>query len=168
MTSLPAAAISPDKLISDSAIPTFSIPASFIPENNEDLGNEITRLAGHINAAQYRFLKLLAVLIERDAWGGGSGIKSPAHWLNYYCCINIGAAAETRRALHIVFSDANGQKIERALYPQFKPEQLRPGQFIPSRSEIPETGPDQPLALELDNQELGLNIDCETAHRVAG
>ena len=97
MTSIPAAAISLDKLISDSAIPTFSIPASFIPENNEDLGNEITRLAGHINAAQYRFVKLLAVLIERNAWGGGSGIKSPAHWLNYYCGINIGAAREKVR-----------------------------------------------------------------------
>ena len=67
-----------------------------IPETNEDLGNEITRLAGHINAAQYRFLKLLAVLIEREAWGG-SGIKSPAHWLNYYCGIALGAAREKVR-----------------------------------------------------------------------
>ena len=59
-----------------------------IPDNNEDLNHEITRLAGHINAAQYRFLKLLAALIERDAWGG-NGIKSPAHWLNYYCGISL-------------------------------------------------------------------------------
>jgi hypothetical protein len=45
-----------------------SASAFFIPENNQELGEAITRLAGHINAAQYRFLKLLAALVERDAW----------------------------------------------------------------------------------------------------
>ena len=50
-----------------------------IPDDNADLANEITRLAGHINAANYRFLNLLAVLIEREGWGHESGIKSPAH-----------------------------------------------------------------------------------------
>ena len=67
-----------------------------IPDNNEELNHEITRLAGHINAAQYRFLKLLAALIERDAWSG-NGIKSPAHWLNYYCGISLGPAREKVR-----------------------------------------------------------------------
>ena len=60
------------------AVATFTIPA-----DNEELSDVLTRLAGHINAAQYRFLKLLAALIERDAWLGHSGMKSPAHWLNY-------------------------------------------------------------------------------------
>lgn len=68
----------------------------FIPEDNVALSSELTRLAGHINAAQYRFLKLLAVLIEREAWGEG-GMKSPAHWLNYYCGIDLGAAREKVR-----------------------------------------------------------------------
>ena len=68
-----------------------------VPDNNEALGEALTRLAGHINAAQYRFLKLLAALIERDAWHGGSGMKSPAHWLNYYCGIDLGAAREKVR-----------------------------------------------------------------------
>lgn len=67
-----------------------------IPEDNEQLNQEITRLAGHINAAQYRFLKLLAALIERDAWNG-NGIKSPVHWLNYYCGISLGPAREKVR-----------------------------------------------------------------------
>ncbi len=71
---------------------TYSIPA-----DNEELAAEITTLAGHINAAQHRFLTLLAALIERDAWGDGGGIKSPAHWLNYYCGINLGAAREKVR-----------------------------------------------------------------------
>ena len=69
---------------------------TFIPQDNAALSDEITRLAGHINAAQHRFLTLLAALIERDAWAG-HGIKSPAHWLSYYCGIDLGAAREKVR-----------------------------------------------------------------------
>lgn len=67
-----------------------------IPTNNTELSQEITRLAGHINAAQHRFVTLLAALIERNAWEG-NGIKSPAHWLNYHCGIDLGAAREKVR-----------------------------------------------------------------------
>jgi hypothetical protein len=69
---------------------------ALIPQDNAALSDEITRLAGHINAAQHRFLTLLAALIERDAWEG-NGIKSPAHWLNYHCGIDLGAAREKVR-----------------------------------------------------------------------
>ena len=69
---------------------------TLIPQDNAALSDEITRLAGHINAAQHRFLTLLAALIERDAWAG-NGIKSPAHWLNYHCGIDLGAAREKVR-----------------------------------------------------------------------
>ena len=69
---------------------------TLIPQDNAALSDEITRLAGHINAAQHRFLTLLAALIERDAWAG-NGIKSPAHWLNYNCGIDLGAAREKVR-----------------------------------------------------------------------
>ncbi len=88
MTAMPP--ISPSS--ASPAVATFSIPA-----NNEELSEALTRLAGHINAAQYRFLKLLAALIEREAWEGHSGMKSPAHWLNYYCGIDLGAAREKVR-----------------------------------------------------------------------
>ncbi|HAJ76832.1 MAG TPA: hypothetical protein DCM64_10295 [Gammaproteobacteria bacterium] len=88
MTSMPSPA-----LFSTEAL----VDPSWIPADNQQLSDEITRLAGHINAAQHRFLKLLAALIEREAWGGGSGIKSPAHWLNYYCGIALGAAREKVR-----------------------------------------------------------------------
>jgi hypothetical protein len=69
---------------------------ALIPQDNAALSDELTRLAGHINAAQHRFLTLLAALIERDAWEG-HGIKSPAHWLNYHCGIDLGAAREKVR-----------------------------------------------------------------------
>lgn len=80
-----------------SAASALPVATFTIPENNQELGEAITCLAGHINAAQYRFLKLLAALVERDAWLGGSGMKSPAHWLNYYCGIDLGAAREKVR-----------------------------------------------------------------------
>ena len=92
MTSMP-----PSSIFIDGPVSNLILPPSFIPADDGDLGNEITRLAGHINAAQYRFLKLLSALIERNAWGGDSGIKSPAHWLNYYFGIALGAAREKVR-----------------------------------------------------------------------
>jgi len=64
--------------------PEPPLSTSSIPEDNDALRDAITRLAGHINAAEYRFLKLLAALLERAAWLGDSGFKTPAHWLNYY------------------------------------------------------------------------------------
>ncbi|OGT74161.1 MAG: hypothetical protein A3H44_13605 [Gammaproteobacteria bacterium RIFCSPLOWO2_02_FULL_57_10] len=79
-----------------SPLPTAPFNSLLIPADNATLSNEITRLAGHINAAQHRFLTLLAALIERNAWEG-DGIKSPAHWLNYYCGIDLGAAREKVR-----------------------------------------------------------------------
>ena len=66
--------------------PEFSIVDP--PKNNSDLENEITLLAGHINAATYRFLKLIAEFDKREAWGD-FGIKSCAHWSNWKCGIAI-------------------------------------------------------------------------------
>lgn len=62
-----------------------------MPQDNDELNNEITSPAGHINTATYRFLKLLAEQIRRGAWSDGGATKSPAHWLNYRCGITIGA-----------------------------------------------------------------------------
>jgi len=77
--------------------PEISQASTEIPADAQALAAAITRLAGHINAAQYRFLKLLVALVEREVWDDGGGIKSPAHWLNYYCGIDLGAAREKVR-----------------------------------------------------------------------
>jgi hypothetical protein len=61
-----------------------------------DLVNAITELAGHLNAAQARFLALLAELDRRDAWAEW-GVRSCAHWLNWKCGLNLGAAREKIR-----------------------------------------------------------------------
>ncbi len=67
----------------------------------ENLKDEITRLAGHLNAANHRFLKLIAEFDRRKGWSDG-GTQSCAHWLNWKCGIDMGAAREkvrTARAL---------------------------------------------------------------------
>ncbi|MDA1372927.1 MAG: hypothetical protein O2971_19535 [Proteobacteria bacterium] len=104
MTSMPSPSIFSGEAIADNAAsanhttsPDPNPVPTWIPASNQALSDEITRLAGHINAAQYRFLKLFAVLVERKAWGGDSGMKSPAHWLNYFCGIDMGAAREKVR-----------------------------------------------------------------------
>jgi Domain of unknown function (DUF222)/HNH endonuclease len=62
-----------------------------------ELATEISTLAGHINAAQYRFLKLIAEFDRRKGWSDGF-TQSCAHWLNWKCGIGMGAAREKVRA----------------------------------------------------------------------
>jgi hypothetical protein len=63
---------------------------------NDQLADKITTLAGQINAAEYRFLKLIAEFDLREAWAAG-GIRSCAHWLNWKCGISMGTAREKVR-----------------------------------------------------------------------
>jgi len=45
-------------------------------------------------------IKLIAEFDERKAWGDGGGVKSCAHWLNWKCGIDMGAAREKVRVAH--------------------------------------------------------------------
>ena len=60
------------------------------------LAAEITTLAGHLNAAQYRFLKLLDEFDREQGWAG-PGIRSLAHWLNWKCGLGDLVAREKVR-----------------------------------------------------------------------
>jgi Domain of unknown function (DUF222) len=62
----------------------------------ETLKNEITRLAGHLNAANHRFLMLIAEFDRREGWSDGA-TQSCAHWLNWKCGISIVTAREKVR-----------------------------------------------------------------------
>ena len=64
-----------------------------------ELEAEITELAGHLNAAQYRLLALIAEFDRRNGWSDGA-CASCAHWLNYKCGIALGAAREKVRVAH--------------------------------------------------------------------
>ena len=61
-----------------------------------DLIDQITELAGHLNAAQARWLALIAEFDRRKAWAEW-GVKSCAHWLNWKCGLDLGAAREKLR-----------------------------------------------------------------------
>jgi hypothetical protein len=61
-----------------------------------ELVSEITTLAGHLNAGNARFLALIAELDRRQGWAEW-GVRSCAHWLNWKCGIDLGAAREKVR-----------------------------------------------------------------------
>lgn len=65
----------------------------------DELEAQITELAGHLNAAQYRWLLLIREFDRRLGWGDGK-LASCAHWLNFKCGLNLGAAREKVRVAH--------------------------------------------------------------------
>ena len=74
-----------------------SHPSSREPDLPLDLlEREITLLAGHLNAANYRLLTLLAEF-ERRGGHVGVGLQSCAHWLSWKCGIGLVAAREKMR-----------------------------------------------------------------------
>jgi hypothetical protein len=69
------------------------------PVSLADLEAQITELAGQLNAAQYRWLLLIAEFDRREGWADGR-LPSCAHWLNFKCGLNLGAAREKVRVAH--------------------------------------------------------------------
>ena len=64
-----------------------------------ELEAAITELAGHLNAANHRWLLLIAEFDRRAGWSDGL-TQSCAHWLNWKCGIDLGAAREKIRVAH--------------------------------------------------------------------
>ena len=64
-----------------------------------ELEARITELAGHLNAANHRWLVLIAEFDRRLGWSDGA-TQSCAHWLNWKCGIDVGAAREKVRVAH--------------------------------------------------------------------
>jgi hypothetical protein len=62
-----------------------------------ELGRAITLLAGQINAANYRLLKLIAEFDLSGGWKCGGAMRTCAHWLVANCGLDIGAAREKVR-----------------------------------------------------------------------
>ena len=76
----------------------FNINSLYSDDSNDQFADKITLLAGQINAANYRFLKMIAEFDRRIAWEG-PGIRSCAYWLNWQCGIDMGAAREKVRVV---------------------------------------------------------------------
>ncbi len=64
-----------------------------------ELESELLGLAGHIAAAEARFLQLLGEFDERGGWVG-DGIRSCAHWLSWRAGMSRRTAAERLRVAH--------------------------------------------------------------------
>lgn len=62
----------------------------------ERLEAEITELAGHIAAAECRWILLIGEFERRDGWAVW-GCRSCAHWLNWQCGLSLEAARERLR-----------------------------------------------------------------------
>ncbi len=62
----------------------------------ERLEDDITELAAHIHAATFQLLELVAVYDEQQGWAQ-HGLNSCAHWLQWKCGTNLGAAREKVR-----------------------------------------------------------------------
>ncbi len=65
----------------------------------EELEAQITELAGQLNAANFRWLTLIAEFDRRHGWADGK-LPSCAHWLNFKVGLNLGAAREKVRVAH--------------------------------------------------------------------
>lgn len=63
------------------------------------LEDQITELAAHIHAADYRLLTLIRQFDESAGWAD-PGLRSCAHWLNWKCGIGLNAAREKVRVAH--------------------------------------------------------------------
>jgi hypothetical protein len=62
----------------------------------DQLVTEICTLSGHLNAANHRWLTLIAEFDRRQGWSD-SATQSCAHWLNWRCGMAMGAAREKVR-----------------------------------------------------------------------
>jgi len=60
------------------------------------LGEEITELAAHIHAATFLLLEKIRAFDELEGWAQ-HGLASCAHWLQWQCGTNLGAAREKVR-----------------------------------------------------------------------
>ena len=76
--------------------PIQPVPATLRAKIWAELEAQITELAGHLNAAQYRWLLLIAEFDRRYGWNDGA-TQTCAHWLNWKCGIDLGAAREKGR-----------------------------------------------------------------------
>jgi hypothetical protein len=85
----------------DAHEPVLSVEESSLvdeaePRTLEAMERELTLLAGHMNAANYRFLDTLAEFDRREGYAG-AGIHSCAHWVSWRCGVSLIAAREKVR-----------------------------------------------------------------------
>jgi hypothetical protein len=85
--------------VSTATVIPLPVPAALEGMTTRALESELLGLAGHIAAAEARFLQLLAEFDDRGGWAG-DGIRSCAHWLSWRAGMNLRTAVEHLRVAH--------------------------------------------------------------------
>jgi hypothetical protein len=85
--------------VSTATVIPLPVPTSLEGMTTHALESELLGLAGHIAAAEARFLQLLAEFDDRGGWAG-DGIRSCAHWLSWRAGMNLRTAVEHLRVAH--------------------------------------------------------------------
>jgi hypothetical protein len=80
-------------------VSVIALPAPLRAVSLRDLESELLGLAGHIAAAECRFLQVLAEFDDRDGWAG-VGIRSCAHWLSWRAGMSLRTATDHLRVAH--------------------------------------------------------------------
>jgi hypothetical protein len=80
-------------------VSVISFPTPLQAMTTPELESELLGLAGHIAAAEARFLQLLGEFDERGGWVG-DGIRSCARWLSWRAGMSRRTAAERLRVAH--------------------------------------------------------------------
>ena len=75
-----------------------AVPESldFIPDDPAELRRAVTRMAAHINLADWRFIKLIAAMERTRGWREG-GYCNLGNWLDHRCGLGPCAARERIR-----------------------------------------------------------------------
>lgn len=68
----------------------------FVPDDPAELRRAVTRMAGHINHADWRFIKLIAAMDRRRGWDE-RGYCNLGNWLDHRCGLGPCAARERIR-----------------------------------------------------------------------
>ena len=77
-------------------MPTYPKPDLTRTTRLNHLADNITELAAHLDAGTFQLLEMIGRFDQEQGWAG-EGINSCAHWLNWKCGMNLGAARERVR-----------------------------------------------------------------------
>jgi hypothetical protein len=88
-------------VVSVATVVTLPVPGAVPLEgmSTREVETELLGLAGHIAAAECRFLLLLGEFDRRDGWAG-DGLRSCAHWLSWRAGMSLRTATEHVRVAH--------------------------------------------------------------------
>ena len=86
----------PEPAIEGPVIDAVPESLDFIPDDSAELRRAVTRMAAHINLADWRFIKLIAAMERTRSWREG-GYCNLGNWLDHRCGLGPCAARERIR-----------------------------------------------------------------------